>query len=119
MTFVSCRLIKSRGPLHTTEKYADNNGSKYLIEIDWGNPMTFVLSPSGGTKKFTTIEQARYWLRKKWPVADHERDIALDKIDAAMHCLEHVGVARKAFIAATKTAGFEQEQSGVEPATAF
>ncbi len=68
--------------------------------------MTFVLSPEGGTQKFTTIEQAHYWLRKKWPVADHNRDRALYQIDAVMHCLAPVGSARKAFVLAAKTAGF-------------
>ena len=28
------------------------------------------MSPEGGKKKFTTIEQAPHWLRKKWPVAE-------------------------------------------------
>lgn len=90
-----------------------------MIEIDWGNPMTFVLSPAGGTQKFTTIEQASYWLRKKWPVADHDREFALDQIDAAMHCLVPVGVARKAFISAAKTAGFKPDHVGTGTAAAF
>lgn len=77
-----------------------------LIEINWGNPMTLVVSPHGDTQKISTIEQALYWLRKKWPVTDQKRDIAIDYVDAAMHCLVTVGVARKAFLAAAKTAGF-------------
>lgn len=72
--------------------------------------MTFVLSPEGGTQKFTTIEQAYYWLRKKWPVADHNRDLALYQIDAAMHCLTPVGAARQAFVLAAKTAGFMPDE---------
>ena len=75
--------------------------------------MTYVLSPEGGTKKFTTIEQARYWLLEKWPVANHDRDIALDRIDATMDCLATVGEARKAFISAAKTAGFIPDHVGV------
>lgn len=81
--------------------------------------MTFVVSPRGDTKKITTIEQARYWLRKKWPVSDHDRDLALDRIDAAMHCLATVGAARNAFISAAKTAGFKPDQASVETAAAF
>jgi hypothetical protein len=68
--------------------------------------MTFVVSPEGGTQKFSTLEHALYWLRKKWPVADHDRDVALDQLDAALHCLTTVAVARKAFVAAARTAGF-------------
>jgi hypothetical protein len=90
-----------------------------MIEIHWGDPMTFVVSPEGDTQKFTTIEQAFYWLRKKWPVADHDRDIALNQIDAAMHCLTSVGAARNAFISAARTAGFKPDHPGVEGAAVF
>ena len=83
-----------------------------MIEINWGNPIIFVVSPTGNTKKFTTIEQACYWLCEKWPVADHNRALALDQIDAAMHCLTTVGAARKAFVLAAKTAGFKPGQVG-------
>ena len=76
--------------------------------------MTFVVSPEGETQKFSTIEQAFHWLRKKWPVADHDRDIALYQVDAAMHCMASVGAARKAFISAAKTAGFASEHSGAQ-----
>lgn len=79
------------------------------MEIDWGPPMTFVVSPEGGTQEFSTLEQALYWLRKKWPVADHDRDVALDRLDAALHCLTTVAVARKAFMSAARTAGFDTE----------
>ena len=82
------------------------------MEIVWGKPMTFVVSPDGKTKKFTTIEQACYWLRKKWPVADHERDRALAQIDAAMNCLTTVRAARGSFLAAAKSAGFKQAHAG-------
>lgn len=77
-----------------------------MIEINWGNPITFVVSPQGDTQKISTIEQALYWLRKKWPVTDRNRDLALDRIDAAMHCLVTVEDARKAFLSAARSAGF-------------
>jgi hypothetical protein len=68
--------------------------------------MILVVSPHGDTQKIGTIEQALYWLRKKWPVVDHNRYLAIDYVDAAMHCLVTVEVARKAFLAAAQTAGF-------------
>lgn len=68
--------------------------------------MTFVVSPEGDTQKISTIEQASYWLRKKWPVTDHNRDLALEQIDAAMHCLVTVRDARRAFLSAARSAGF-------------
>ncbi len=90
-----------------------------MIEINWGTPLTYVVSQDGGTKKFTTIEQARYWLRKKWPVANQDRNFALAQIDAAMHCLAPVGSARKAFISAAKTAGFKLDHAGADTAAVF
>lgn len=36
-----------------------------MIEINWGDPITLVVSPRGATKNFSTIEQAQYWLRKR------------------------------------------------------
>ena len=92
------------------------NETKKMIETHWGDPITLVLSPEGGTQKFTTIEQAYYWLRKKWPVANQDRNFALAQIAAAMHCLVPVGVARKAFISAAKTAGFRPAHAGAERA---
>lgn len=77
-----------------------------MIEINWGNPMTFVVSPEGDTQKISTIEQASYWLRKKWPVTDQKRDLALHRLDAAMHCLVTVEDARNAFLSAARSAGF-------------
>ncbi|WP_212524187.1 DUF982 domain-containing protein [Actibacterium sp. MT2.3-13A] len=80
--------------------------------------MTLVVSPQGETQKIGTIEQAFYWLRKKWPVTDHDRDLALDYVDAAMHCLVTVGTARNAFLSAAKTAGFMPGHTSAEtPAT--
>lgn len=80
-----------------------------MIEIHWGEPLSFVVSPEGEVQKFTTIEQARYWLRRKWPVTDLPRQRALDRLDSAMDCLIPVGSARRAFIAAAKSAGFVAE----------
>lgn len=77
-----------------------------MIELNWGHPMTLVLSSEGDTKKITTIEQAHYWLQRKWPVADRARDAALSQLEAAMECLVSVASARKAFHSAAETAGF-------------
>ena len=84
------------------------NETKNMIETHWGDPITLVLSPEGGIQKFSTIEQASYWLRKKWPVANQDRIFALAQIDAAMHCLAPAGAARTSFISAAKTAGFNR-----------
>ena len=64
------------------------------------------MSPDGDIQDITTAEQARYWLRKKWPVADQARDRALHQVEAAMACMASVGTARRAFISAAKSAGF-------------
>lgn len=80
-----------------------------MIEINWGKPLSFVISPDGDIQEFTTAEQAHYWLRKRWPVADTARDRALHQIRAAMDCMVSVGSARRAFISAAKTAGFRSE----------
>lgn len=77
-----------------------------MIETHWGTPLSFVVSPEGDIQKFSTIEQARYWLRRKWPVADAARLQALAHVEAAMDCLAPVGAARAAFRAAAGTAGF-------------
>ena len=90
-----------------------------MMEIYWGAPLTLVVSPEGATKNFSTIEQARYWLRKKWPIADQKRECALERIDAAMHCLAPVGAARNAFIAAAKTAGFRLETAKADASPAL
>ncbi|MAU94937.1 DUF982 domain-containing protein [Marinibacterium profundimaris] len=87
-----------------------------MIEINWGTPLTYVVSQDGDTKKFTTIEQARYWLRKKWPVADHHRDRAIDHVDAAMQCLAPVDAARQAFARAAQSAGFVAWHDTAAPA---
>ncbi|WP_234450840.1 MULTISPECIES: DUF982 domain-containing protein [unclassified Paracoccus (in: a-proteobacteria)] len=77
-----------------------------MIEINWGKPLSFVMSPHGDIQDITTAEQAQYWLLKKWPVADHARDRALHQVEAAMDCMASVGTARRAFISAARTAGF-------------
>ena len=95
------------------------NETENMIETHWGDPITLVLSAEGGTQKFSTVEQASYWLRKKWPVANQDRNFALAQIDAAMHCLVPVGSARKAFISAAKTAGFKLDHAGADIAAVF
>lgn len=76
--------------------------------------MNLFLPPQGGIQKIKTIEQADYWLREKWPVNDHKRDLALKQIDAAMHCLVPVGSARRAFVSAAKSAGFKARDIAAE-----
>lgn len=80
-----------------------------MIEIHWGEPLSFVISPEGDVQTFSTPEQARHWLRRKWPVADVARDRAMDRLQAAMDCMASIGTARRAFIAAARTAGFVPE----------
>ncbi|MFT3690876.1 DUF982 domain-containing protein [Paenirhodobacter sp.] len=77
-----------------------------LIEIHWGEPLSFIMSPKGDVQTFSTIEQARYWLRKRWPVSDDARQRALVHVEAAMDCLTPIATARRAFIAAAQSAGF-------------
>jgi len=76
------------------------------MEIYWGEPMSLVISPEGDIQTFSTIEQAQYWLRKKWPVSDEAQYHALGRIEAAMDCLGSVEEARSAFLGAARTAGF-------------
>lgn len=80
-----------------------------MIEIQWGTPLSFVVSPDGDIQKFSTIEQAAYWLRKKWPVRDEARITALSQIEAAMDCMTTVGAARRAFVTAARSAGFRRD----------
>ncbi|MEY4982512.1 MAG: hypothetical protein RIR62_778 [Pseudomonadota bacterium] len=80
-----------------------------MIEIQWGTPLSLVVSDEGDIQTFSTLEQAAYWLRRKWPVADDARITAIDRIDAAMHCLCSVGSARRAFVDAARSAGFRRE----------
>ncbi|WP_185959047.1 DUF982 domain-containing protein [Thalassovita litoralis] len=71
--------------------------------------MTLVVSPRGDTQNITTLEQAFYWLRKRWPVTDQHHVRALEYIDAAMHCLVPVTSARNAFLLAAHSAGFNPD----------
>ncbi len=87
-----------------------------LIELHWGSPLTLVVTPDGDTQTFSTIEQAAYWLRRKWPVADDARDRALNRIDAAQHCMVSPGTARRAFLHAARSAGFVPEDLMTQPA---
>ena len=80
-----------------------------MIEINWGRPLSFVMSPDGDVQKFSTIEQVKYWLLKRWPIADEARSTALQQVEAAMDCIVPVGVARRAFVAAARSAGFVPE----------
>lgn len=80
-----------------------------MIEINWGKPLSFVMSPDGDVQKFSTIEQVKYWLVRKWPIADDAHAIALQQVNAAMDCIIPVGIARRAFAAAAKSAGFVPE----------
>ena len=80
-----------------------------LIEISWGKPHTFIISPEGDIQNFSTIEQVRYWLLRKWPIADEARTAALRQVEAAMDCIVPVATARRAFLAAAKSAGFEPQ----------
>ncbi|MFC0342173.1 MULTISPECIES: DUF982 domain-containing protein [Paracoccus] len=86
-----------------------------MIEINWGKPLSFVVSPAGDIQEFSTAEQARHWLRKKWPVADPARDRALYLVEAAMDCMASVGTARRAFISAARTAGFVPDGLMTQP----
>lgn len=79
------------------------------MELHWGEPLSFVVTTDGEVQKFSTIEQAAYWLRKRWPVADAARLKALDQLDAAMHCMTTIGSARRAFISAARSAGFVRD----------
>jgi len=78
----------------------------WMIEISWGKPLTLVVTESGDTLKISTIEQAKYWLRKRWPVVDDARQRALAAVESAMECMLPVQTARKAFENAARSAGF-------------
>ena len=78
-----------------------------MIEIIWGKPLTLVAAESGDFHKISTIEQARYWLVKRWPVVDEARERALALITSAMECMAPVQAARTAFATAARTAEFD------------
>lgn len=81
-----------------------------MIELHWGEPLSFVVTRDGDIQKFSTVEQARYWLRRRWPVADEPHRRALSQLEAAMDCLVPIGSARRAFISAARSAGFVPDQ---------
>lgn len=78
-----------------------------MIEIQWGQPVALVLPHDGEIERFSTIEKVRYWLRRRWPVSDAAQDTALAKVESAMDCMSPVEEARRAFLVAALTAGFE------------
>lgn len=77
-----------------------------MIEIQWGTPITLYTPDDGAVERFSTIEKAHHWLRRKWPVVDDARQAALEKIEAAMDCMSSVQDARNAFAVAAVAAGF-------------
>ena len=80
-----------------------------MMEIHWGSPLSLIISPEGDVQTFSTLEQAAWWLRRKWPVQDDARLCAVKQVEAAMDCLVPVGSARRAFIQAARSAGFLPE----------
>ena len=80
--------------------------------------MSLVISPEGDVQKFSTIEQAQYWLLRKWPVTDAARQSALGRLEAAMDCLGPVSEARRAFLHAACTAGFVPHEQAELPLAA-
>ena len=107
--FPAVRSASKRTGIRLFKKETD------VIEINWGKPLSFVVSPAGDIQEFSTAEQARHWLRKKWPVADPARDRALHLVEAAMDCMASVGTARRAFISAARTAGFVPDGLMAQP----
>ncbi|MBL3569582.1 DUF982 domain-containing protein [Rhodovulum visakhapatnamense] len=77
-----------------------------MMEIQWGQPMVLMTSHDGDVERFGTIEKARYWLRRRWPVSDGARHTALAKVESAMECMSSVEEARRAFLVAALSAGF-------------
>lgn len=101
-----CHDLSKTAPLYRWLCGLLTRKKKILIEIYWGTPLSLLTSPEGDVQKFGTIEKARYWLSRKWPVSDDAQQRALTTIDAAMNCMAPVGEARKAFMTAAQTAGF-------------
>lgn len=77
-----------------------------MIEIYWGAPVALQEPQGGDVERFSTIEKARYWLRRRWPVTDRAQQTALVKIESAMDCMGPVEEARHAFLIAALSAGF-------------
>ncbi|TMV36106.1 DUF982 domain-containing protein [Thioclava sp. BHET1] len=76
------------------------------MELNWGHPMMLSASKEDEILRVSTIEQAHYYLKRKWPTADDARDFALSQIEAAMNCLVSVSSARRAFLSAADSAGY-------------
>ena len=77
-----------------------------MMEIQWGAPVALHEPQGGAVERFSTIEKARYWLRRRWPVADSAQQAALIKVESAMDCMGPVEDARHAFLIAALSAGF-------------
>ncbi|MEI4486380.1 DUF982 domain-containing protein [Frigidibacter sp. MR17.14] len=77
-----------------------------MMEVQWGLPLNLHQPLEGEPERFSTIEKARYWLRRRWPVSDTARKVALEKVEAAMECMSPVEDARRAFCVAALSAGF-------------
>ncbi|WP_121634536.1 DUF982 domain-containing protein [Tropicibacter alexandrii] len=82
-----------------------------MMEIQWGAPVALLQPRDGAVEQFSTIEKVRYWLRRKWPVTDAQRQTALAKVEAAMDCMSPVEDARHAFLVAALSAGFVPERA--------
>ncbi|WP_084514001.1 DUF982 domain-containing protein [Salipiger mucosus] len=78
-----------------------------MMEIQWGEPVHLLTSQNGEVERFGTIEKARYWLRRRWPVSDGARHTAIAKVESAMDCMSPVEDARRAFMFAALSAGFK------------
>ncbi|WP_371685634.1 DUF982 domain-containing protein [Tropicimonas sp. IMCC6043] len=76
------------------------------MEIQWGQPVVLIAPKDGNIEHICTIEKARYWLRRKWPVSDGARTTALAQVESAMDCMSPVEDARRAFLVAATSAGF-------------
>jgi len=83
-----------------------------MMEIQWGAPVALREPQGGAIERFCTIEKARYWLRRRWPIADNAQQTALAKIDSAMDCIGPVEDARQAFCRAAISAGFTPARAG-------
>ena len=73
-----------------------------LIEITWGKPLTFVVSSDGNVQKFSMIEQGKFGLQNKWPVADDAHREAPGRVERAMACIVPLAVVRRSSIAASR-----------------
>ncbi|WP_425075091.1 DUF982 domain-containing protein [Sagittula sp. S175] len=82
-----------------------------MFEIQLGAPITLYSAHNGVAERFSTIEKARHWLRRNWPIADDARQAALEKTDSAMDCMSPVKEARRAFVAAALSAGFVPDRA--------